>query len=610
MKLNKKMRDILPDSEFGIPENRSYPLNDKNHVIKAVQFFRYVPADKKKILADNINRKAKQLGMKLSVKEDSPFYKYADKSILRESNEYLLMENSYAFDISAFRYGVDEFLNKIQSKIIKNEEDLLNLEYDIQRNANDMINKYMVDVNNNLHKMNLFRIINILMREKYYEFIEAMSYIKSDYNILEKLKYDKLIRATLADILNILRSEIHNNPTDPINIDTKIKMIYDIDKSFMLNSFLVRRIGYELMNEIKILQSDKVNVYNHVKKLIVEKLCNFPMNQPVMLFMFHEKHEDILKYDIKYNQTKDFLRSLKSECEMDISNILVNLNIHNGVRESDILSHNTRGVLELVGDENYQIINVIQSCDSSIKDSYLSRYNKDYCFSLDAKDLLFITEKLNKYCNVLVCLKTLEGNPVYLGVTKETVNILGKDKSNGNLLVMPIYDISDTDIFVFNNNNERANIIKITPIVKDYKTPTLEGMFINKDGDITIKFKKNKTYMDTYDEAHKKIKSNWSMKNYNAVKKDLAYMFTLIMELERIVHSNKKVPKDKKDDIMKAKMFASNDFKTYITKLKDIDEDFDFTEYYENHDYDKTVFTISKDAVIGVRKLFQAIMVG
>ena len=85
MKLNAKQLAGLPDSDFGLPKERKYPMPDKEHVRKAIQFFKYCPAGKEKELASNINRKAKEYGMKLNVK--GAFAKYVSPEVMSVSKE-------------------------------------------------------------------------------------------------------------------------------------------------------------------------------------------------------------------------------------------------------------------------------------------------------------------------------------------------------------------------------------------------------------------------------------------------------------------------------------------------------------------------------------------
>ena len=84
-KLSAAQLKALPDSMFGLPKTRQYPMPDKTHVIKAIQFFKYCKDADKPELAKNINRRAKELGMKIKVQPSSAFYKYADKAILKEA---------------------------------------------------------------------------------------------------------------------------------------------------------------------------------------------------------------------------------------------------------------------------------------------------------------------------------------------------------------------------------------------------------------------------------------------------------------------------------------------------------------------------------------------
>lgn len=81
-RLNTGERKELEDSLFGLPKERMFPLNDKNRVSSAIAYFRTAPSHKRKELADNINKRAKKLNMKVNVSVTNPFYRYADSDIL------------------------------------------------------------------------------------------------------------------------------------------------------------------------------------------------------------------------------------------------------------------------------------------------------------------------------------------------------------------------------------------------------------------------------------------------------------------------------------------------------------------------------------------------
>lgn len=61
--LNPREREALPDSVFGLPERREYPMPDAAHVRAAEAYFRYCPDELKPKLAKAIMQKAKEFGV-------------------------------------------------------------------------------------------------------------------------------------------------------------------------------------------------------------------------------------------------------------------------------------------------------------------------------------------------------------------------------------------------------------------------------------------------------------------------------------------------------------------------------------------------------------------
>ncbi len=62
-KLNTDERRDLPDSVFGLPERREYPMPDAAHVRAAEAYFRYCPEDLRHELAVNILKFAARYGV-------------------------------------------------------------------------------------------------------------------------------------------------------------------------------------------------------------------------------------------------------------------------------------------------------------------------------------------------------------------------------------------------------------------------------------------------------------------------------------------------------------------------------------------------------------------
>ena len=93
-KLNTEKRNELPSSEFGIPEKRAFPLNDKAHVEAAVRMFPHADDEYKEQLAQRILVKAKKLGMDTSGWDSlNKYVNECDMTVVeQESKGQLLME--------------------------------------------------------------------------------------------------------------------------------------------------------------------------------------------------------------------------------------------------------------------------------------------------------------------------------------------------------------------------------------------------------------------------------------------------------------------------------------------------------------------------------------
>ena len=72
--LTTEERNKLPDSAFGVPSERKFPLTDKGHVLSALSYFHTYEGKHKAQLAKNIVKAAKKYDVELS--PDSDFIKY------------------------------------------------------------------------------------------------------------------------------------------------------------------------------------------------------------------------------------------------------------------------------------------------------------------------------------------------------------------------------------------------------------------------------------------------------------------------------------------------------------------------------------------------------
>ena len=82
------------------------------------------------------------------------------------------------------------------------------------------------------------------------------------------------------------------------------------------------------------------------------------------------------------------------------------------------------------------------------------------------------------------------------------------------------------------------------------------------------------------------------------MKTNVGFMFALISIIER----DKKYKKHDQE-LIKARAFAMNDFKTYLKHIQEVEPDFDFIKFYQENDYDKIVLNISFFVSVGFSRM-------
>lgn len=113
-KLDKKTRDNLKDSDFGIPSKRMYPIHDKAHVEAAVKLFGHASNEDKPELAYRILKKAKEFGMDSSGWTQVNLWakKYKGESTNESADDSNEKFEQYEFDI------IEELLPSNWKKVV------------------------------------------------------------------------------------------------------------------------------------------------------------------------------------------------------------------------------------------------------------------------------------------------------------------------------------------------------------------------------------------------------------------------------------------------------------------------------------------------------------
>ena len=85
-------REKLSKYQFGIPSLRKYPLNDEEHVRKAIQMFHHCPYEYKKELAKNIYKFSHNYNIEIN--SNSPIYEYLPKK-LQEDIQFIFIDEEW-----------------------------------------------------------------------------------------------------------------------------------------------------------------------------------------------------------------------------------------------------------------------------------------------------------------------------------------------------------------------------------------------------------------------------------------------------------------------------------------------------------------------------------
>jgi len=105
--LTSKDRKEIPDSEYGLPSKKKYPMPDESHVRSAIAYFNKCDKEDQAELARNIKKRIKHFGMEVEVSDSNPFSKYYNENTY--DPEYGLANNG---DIQHFIAEMDTAANK------------------------------------------------------------------------------------------------------------------------------------------------------------------------------------------------------------------------------------------------------------------------------------------------------------------------------------------------------------------------------------------------------------------------------------------------------------------------------------------------------------------
>lgn len=565
-KLNAKSRDKLKDSDFGLPKERKYPLNDEEHVRKAIQFFKYCEKTKRNELALNINKKLKSYNMHTSVNKDNPFSKYADKKYVT------VIESSYSDDVY-YSASITENMEFIKRYPLNSYHSFLALEEWCRVVIDEALEKCLISNSDTT----IIESINSYLASEYTEYAEYVCESSDMYNMVESAK-----------------AEIIERFSDLDSLITKFDTLKNIIESTS-NKYHTYRVCSEIISAVNPNTDDEMD-----SALIERFICDIR--------------------DVKDNASRAFVNNSNTiaETSTEYSSVFDMPNEwHGTIYGSELLDRTlarSKNDLYIIDKAMGEGINP-KYTDLPIQSKRVCCIDHNITTDIDSNDSLFLTRSRCSYTYYMYRGTNDLGHTVWFGHDK-----FGKN----HYLIAKYKDSEVCDILLIELNPETINFITSYGTV--YEAPNIkvirvsgstthlqknidinnfvsEAFAINEDGDIKITISPKNSYMDSYSSNHKMLVENWKNQNYEAMKKNLAYVFALILMIERSDEYKAKDPK-----AIKARAFAINDFKTYLKHLQSVEPDFDFVEYYGASDYDKKIVNIPRTTILGIKRLMRTIL--
>lgn len=572
--LTMRERGNLPESEYGLPEVKKYPLTDKEHVLKAIQYFGSCPDKQMHILAANINKKIKQFKMNVNVSETNKFYKYYVPYDSTVKENLLVVE-------SVDTTGIEDLVQETSFL-------LDNTQFNDWREARQLIIKYLRWVNYIISRDNYMTDAEYFAKEDMYIAI---------FDILQSYLDDTLTLEERVDYLNA--------------IITLLKYSDPVDYKY----------AYLIANTIKVRHNELGYETNHALNQFVdenlEKMKKYDNDKIVFIYDYDpDVCKDVIsKFGDKMVLLTQYYLGNKNPYSVQKYIIEVAYTVYDDIEHKlDVYDSNKNCITNKFNNIQIQTLSELicypKECDD-ILDKNNINLNMDELY-LDRVSERFNIIKVNLKDTIIPRLPDV----IIPDVTP--VVALKMEPENNICMLVGIHQ-NKTLVWVKINTSADGTlqIFAIEPIdlglgMVDLKEKSLtEGLTINPDGSVRFTLKPNKSYIDEYSEVHKLIVENFNNRNYEAVKDNLCFLFTLIATIEReVLYSKKKISEDVRKDALDARALAINDFKTYLKKLQKVDRNFDFTSYYERNNHGKLVVNITPDTIKGIKKLFNIILLG
>lgn len=267
------------------------------------------------------------------------------------------------------------------------------------------------------------------------------------------------------------------------------------------------------------------------------------------------------------------------------------------------------------------VADTMRCLEGGVKKQNIKRYGATLTLDLQPSDLFRVVT--SDQVDSLYYGTAEDGSTIYYSITSDKVILIAKDEVTEDIILVYLVEEgrlkSTLTNFVIAPGQKgdkegvsckRLKLDGTKREIFEYNYVT-EGIEFTEDGGIKFTIDPKKSFMDEYAETHRILHQNHLAGNLEGMKTDLAYLFAFINHIEsQVLHTTKQVTTSKREDAMKARMFAINDFKTYLKRVQEKEPTFDFSKYYSLQDTRKVLFQFKNSEIKGIRKLLRTILHG
>ena len=655
MKLTAKQRRALPDSDFGIPETRQFPIHDKNHVKAALRFVKFAPPGKKKELIANINKRAKELGMNINIPAHEQVTPDIDNGMYVKSIEasnvgtlepivgasetiipgggtsYLGDEENPSFGAKVMDYVLrrkivreDTVLEEgaVLSQIIIPDDGYTRnninqmIENNREEDKEEEMRKYhhSVPIFNNFEK----RISNIITKGQTRDMLKYITFSDSENKALNVAQSWQYISINAAEtIIKILHDK---DLDDKVAADRIYHLICSCPESdfIYLMATLYRGI-YEWKHHIR---------FHWVASFIADNKIVFKGSLPWSNDPYDPKCFAIQSMKESEGFSAEEINKIKTYFTQDVFESVSRL--------SRIWNHD--GVFILISDLNpTHEIQIRRLMDEATINGYLiihgeyppKVFNKSIIFVKSpyygsdkiglmifgnnrgenfTKVFYFLNDDITKLAEIALRIDAKYGKRQLPDKVRESLEKMFQDVGCFSNIEQPNVPRSDPNIV-------HESVSSIFKDVKKMALAAMRRIHVEKDGEVSINLKDELT-LANYSETHRLLQADLQSDDTEGLKLNIAYVFSLITIIETKYVFGKKTDKYSKEykDAINLRGMLISDFNTGLNAIRKKDPSFSFIKFYKESGFESAVYKFNAKAITNlsssklVETIFQNIL--